>query len=156
MLHEASAQPLVPTDPIYINGEGLRCIDANVEHDVLSLVHARGGCVTLDLADRVSCHGLPKKSADLPRTRAGLILKYDWVLSRKSSSACRIRERARSARRINGLHPITVAVSGNKCGVVVSCSSWRRNLRKVAASCALTPLNYIVSQPHITSGSRPT
>ena len=53
VLHQAPAQPLVPTHPIDVDRIGLRRVDAHIKSDVLALVDADRRCVPLDLARRV-------------------------------------------------------------------------------------------------------
>src|SRR5207302_1324829 len=74
VLHEAPPQPLVPTHPIDVNRIGLRRVDAHIEGDVLTLVHASGGRITLDLAPGVRCR---RAEVSPPLGRPGLLILDD-------------------------------------------------------------------------------
>src|SRR5207245_5887065 len=77
VLHEAPAQPLVPTHPIDVDSVSLCGVDAHVEGDVLTLVDTGGGRITLDLAHRVR-RCAAKRDLPLARPRL-LVLHHDRI-----------------------------------------------------------------------------
>ncbi len=76
--HQASAQALIPADPVDVDGVGLRRVDAHVERDVPALVDADGRRIALDLLGGVVRGTAPR---DLPVRRPGLeVLDHDRVV----------------------------------------------------------------------------